>query len=151
MGWTERAADGWYCCCNRATQVGHWVGLSHTWAQAATDQTTGCLESAKYTSWAALYAGDSDAVRDTPPQAANDAGKPILFDCNSGPTPLQSCDASLGFPSGDNYYANFANYMSYSYLNNGCTWTLTPSQNARSRCVYECHRLNACFDSSFRL
>lgn len=99
--------------CALPLQVGHYFGLSHTWAQATGgNQTQGCEQSAQVTSLDAVFVGNSDAVRDTPPQAATADGSPIRFGCNAGtPTPLRSCTTAVGFPQGDNYYANFVNYM----------------------------------------
>lgn len=99
-------------------EIGHWLGLSHTWAENTpaniTDKAAACAASANYTSISTVSQGDSDAVRDTPPQANFDNNKAVFFKC-SGPnnlfTPTQSCTTATGFPSGDSYYANGANMM----------------------------------------
>jgi hypothetical protein len=47
---------------------------------------------------------DSDAVRDTPPQATDDDGGPIFFGCDPADAmfePTQSCSSASGFPLGD--------------------------------------------------
>lgn len=138
-------------------QIGHWLGLQQTWAQATTDQADGCVASADYTSQLAVVNGDSDGVRDTPPQtvAASGSDMPIFFNCTGTSLstffPKQSCTAATGYPAGNNYFANFVNFL--SYYARPCVvgpHTFTPGQNARARCVYECYRQNQCFDGSFK-
>lgn len=113
-------ADTWGRVTLMQLQIGHWVGLSHTWSQGgrpAPPISNQCQASADYASFANVRDGDADAVRDTTPQARTPAGQPIDFTCdaNGVPTPLQSC-SSPAFPAGDNYFANFANYMVSRFL-----------------------------------
>jgi hypothetical protein len=98
--------------------VGHWLGLAHTWAQTTTsDKEAACSASADYTSITRVMPGDSDAVRDTPPQATDSEDVAFYFRCTAGAgaagsvTPKQSCTSEVNYLQGDKYFANIANHM----------------------------------------
>lgn len=96
-------------------QIGHWLGLGHTWAQSTLNpKAAACAASADYTSIVTVENGDSDGVRDTPPQATDSSDRYITFSCNNPDamfTPSQSCTPAVGFPQGGNFFANGANIM----------------------------------------
>jgi hypothetical protein len=96
-----------------------------------------------------IVSARSDGVRDTPAQSLNGTHNPVtdilrFVHCdpetghytNTSAYAQQSCTPENGFETGEGYYNNYNNLMSYG--DRTCLRTLTPGQGARARCAIKC-------------